>query len=120
MPISTSSSTPARLMSASWSPWQAGFSEYKQRHLRYRFTGYGKLVLMQSSTLHKLYYENEEKFAKKTIVKGDTNSGVYRVLKHEVEKELLQEKKNLKKMKILVQFFSTDTVKSRKYIYYFN
>ena len=104
-----------------WSRWQDPFKHYLVAHQQHRFTANQKMVLMQSSTLHYLYFENEELFKTNKIVKGDTNSGYYKVFRQEVMQELLLQKKEFKKIKLLIEY--TDAYcdnKQTHYIYYSN
>ncbi|MEO8759262.1 MAG: DUF5819 family protein [Bacteroidia bacterium] len=104
-----------------WSVWQNPFKKYLAKHQLHRFTANGKIVLMQSNTLHYLYFENEELFKTKNVVEGDTTSGFYNVLKYEVTQELLKEKKSSKKIKLLVQYTDAKCEnKQTHYIYYSN
>lgn len=102
-----------------WSAWQNPFKKYMEAHQQHRFTANQKIVLMQSSTLHYLWFENEELFQEKKIILGDTNSGYYKVLKHEVAQELLLQKKNFERIKLLVEYTDADCGNRQShYIYY--
>lgn len=102
-----------------WSTLGNPFKHYLAAHQQHRFTANQKIVLMQSSTLHYLYFENEESFKMNKTIDGDTNSGYYKVLKHEVMQELLLQKKDFKKIKLLVGYTNADCDnKQTHYIYY--
>ena len=104
-----------------WSVWQNPFKHYVEAHQQHRFTANQKIVLMQSSTLHYLYFENQELFKTKDTIVGDTNSGYYKVLKHEVAQELLLQKKQFQKIKLLVEYTDANCDnKQTHYIYYPN
>ncbi|MEO8867343.1 MAG: DUF5819 family protein [Bacteroidia bacterium] len=104
-----------------WSVWQDPFKKYLAKHQLHRFTTNGKIVLMESSTLHYLYFENEELFKTENVFEGDTTSGYYKVLKREITQELLREKKPAQQVKLLVQYNDANCDnKQTHYIYYSN
>lgn len=104
-----------------WSAWENPSKHYLVAHQQHRFTANQKIVLMQSSTLHYLYFENEGLFKTNKIITGDTTSGYYKVLKHEVTQELLLQKKEFRKIKLLVEYPDADCDnKQIHYIYYPN
>jgi hypothetical protein len=103
-----------------WSAWQDPFSEFKRKHWQHRYTGYGKLVLMQSTSLHNLYYENEDSLNKKSVFFGDKNTECFKVLRHEVEQILKSQKKEFREIRFLLMFISTGKPNKKNYIYYSN
>ncbi len=108
-------------MDNTWGKWQDPFEKYLRVHQSERLSANGKVVLILSSTMHYLYYENEEKFKTKKIVSGDTTSGYYKVLRNEVERKLLWNYKENKKIKLIIEYTNADCEnKQTHYIFYSN
>ena len=104
-----------------WSAWENPFKHYLLSHQQHRFTANQKIVLMQSITLHYLFFENKELFKTNKTIVGDTNSDYYKVLKHEVTQELLLQNKEFEKIKLLVEYTDANCDnKQTHYIYYPN
>jgi hypothetical protein len=102
-----------------WSNWQDPFKNYSAEHQLHRFTANGKIILMKSSTLHYLYFENQDRFDRGKIIWGDTTSGYYKVLKHEVTQELCGQHTSFTKIKLLIEYTSADCDKRQThYLYY--
>ena len=102
-----------------WSAWQDPFANYLIKHQSNRFTANGKMILKLSTTLHYLYFQNEELFKQKKNISGDTTSGYYKVLKNEVEQELLHQYKPCKNIRLIVEYSNADCAdKQTHYIYY--
>ena len=88
----------------SWGGWEAPFDKYLRVHQESRVGANSKIVLMQSNTLHYLYYENASDLKLNPTKIGDSNSGYYKVLRHEVERELATSGRHVSRMKLLVVF----------------
>ena len=102
-----------------WSKWEDPFRSYLNKHQSNRFTANGKMVLISSTTLHYLHFENEALLKDKRVVMGDTTSDYYKVLKHEVDQVLTKEYKNHQKERLMVVYTDTDcNNKQAHYIYY--
>ena len=100
-----------------WLDWEAPFDKYLSTHQSNPLSASGKLVLMQSSTLHYLYEENKASFVTQSIIKGDTSSGYFKVLRYSVVHEIFK-KEVPQKMKIMVSYETIDTTKRKYCIYY--
>ena len=102
-----------------WSKWQDPFQSYLNKHQSNRFTANGKIVLLVSSTLHYLHFENADLLRDKKIVHGNTTSGYYQVLNYEVKQELAHTNIKPEKMRLMVEYTDADCCKKKNsYIYY--
>jgi hypothetical protein len=86
-----------------WSEWQEPFDPYLQAYQKNRISVSGKIVLAMNSTLHYLYAENKENFKRTNLLKGDTTSGYFKVLKHALT-ELSSPQARADRMQMLVVF----------------
>jgi len=101
-----------------WSGWKAPFDKYQLIHQSNPMSASGKVVLLQSSILHYLYDENILQLKEKSIVRGDTSSGYFKVLRYSVTKELEKGGVKEKKIKMMVYYQSVSGDNKKYCIYY--
>jgi hypothetical protein len=102
-----------------WSAWEDPFQVYVSKHQSNRFTANGKIVLMISSTLHYIHFDYAELLKTNKVIRGDTTSGYYKVLKYEVNHALALHDKHPGNVRLIVECTNANCANKQIHYIYF-